>query len=400
MLIFGFAWFSSFAVLSIIGQSHIDVKTLITDLFQGQNYKKNVKPLLDYAGLGNYQKIDLQIDLSLRCILDVNEQEQKLVTSGNLIIGWYDELLTWDSDDYAGVDQLLLSQSDIWKPDLALWNGFNKLSELGNDFMLVSIDEDGWVQWFPSETFVTKCTIDVRNFPFDEQTCDIMISFWMMNSEWFNIFSTYDGVKLDEYQQNGMWTITNSSTAVIELTSGELGMVFTIKLRRNSTFYVYNLILPIVLLSVITIFTFALPIDSGEKMGYNMTVFLSFAVYMSIVSGELPKLSGSLLGSYMTFELAVSTTIVCFTTVQLRLHHRKDQVPRAIARLVRLLNSKCCRVSRVEDGTGESNHDNNDHTNEVTWDDVMSNLDFVLFWCMVVLKIVGVTTYMAILTSN
>lgn len=381
-------------VFPTFGQSQLDIKNLIADLFQEQNYRKNVRPLFDFSTI-----IDLEVTLSIARIIDVNEQEQKLVTSGYLTIDWFDDLLTWEPDEYGGADEILISQSEIWKPDLTLWNGFSKLSELGSDFMLVSINDYGWVKWNPSEIFETKCSIDVRYFPFDEQTCDIIISFWMMNSDWFDIATPSDGVLLNEYKQNGMWTITNTSAAVEYLSSSEYGVVFTVKLKRNSSFYIYNLILPIILLSILTIFTFTLPVDSGEKMGYIMTVFLSFAVFMITVSSELPKTSGSLLGSYMMFELAVSTFVVCFSAIQLRLHHRKEPVPQVIIRLLKLKYCKCRRMIKVLDSNGKGDTDF-EQNQTIAWADVISKVDFILFWTIAILKVVGISIYMKLLTSK
>lgn len=96
----------------------------------------------------------------------------------------------WDPDDYESVNTFLIL-SEIRKLDLTLWNGFSKLSEFGNDIMLVSISNDGRVRWAPSEVFETKFSVNVKYFQFDEQTSNIIVTPWRMNSDWFS-FETHE----------------------------------------------------------------------------------------------------------------------------------------------------------------------------------------------------------------
>lgn len=390
--VLGFLFLYSTQVLGGSSQSESD---LMAYLFEGQSYTKNIRPSEDYSN-----DMNIYLDLELLGIIEVNEREQKLVTVGTLYVSWIDELLTWDKDDYEDIHTFLISQSEIWKPDLALWNGFKKTSELGNDFILVSIQNDGRVSWAPSEVFETQCSIGVKYFPFDEQLCDIVIAPWVMNSEWFTFESHNKAIYLHNYEQDNMWTIIGTSASVKKLNDyDEYGMVFTVKLKRNSSYYMYNLILPIILLSILSVFTFALPTESGERVGYGLTVFLALAVFMTIVSSDLPKTSGSLLGGYMAFELTVSTLMVFFTTLQLRVHQRKDSVPQTIVRLFNLKYFPCKRVFKVECGN-ENNSLNTGRINEMTWVDVISKIDFMFFWTMVILKIVGITIYMKLLKSQ
>lgn len=48
------------------------------------------------------------------------------------------------------------------------------------------VSNDGSVLWIPPAMFSSTCSIDITNFPFDIQTCDMKFGSW-----------TYDGFKLD-----------------------------------------------------------------------------------------------------------------------------------------------------------------------------------------------------------
>ena len=63
------------------------------------------------------------------------------------------------------------------------------------------------------------------------------------------------------------------------------------KIKRLTTYYVVSDVFPVVFLSLTATLVFALPADSGEKMGTSITVLLAFAVYLTIVSDNMPKTS-------------------------------------------------------------------------------------------------------------
>jgi len=51
---------------------------------------------------------------------------------------------------------------------------------------MVVVENDGQVLWIPPAIYMSSCAIDITNFPFDEQTCNMKFGSW-----------TYDGLKLD-----------------------------------------------------------------------------------------------------------------------------------------------------------------------------------------------------------
>ena len=52
--------------------------------------------------------------------------------------------------------------------------------DLSPDFRKVRIlvNHDGRVHWEPGGVFTTTCDIDIRYFPFDDQSCPIQIGAW------------------------------------------------------------------------------------------------------------------------------------------------------------------------------------------------------------------------------
>ncbi|KAH3746523.1 hypothetical protein DPMN_180931 [Dreissena polymorpha] len=98
-------------------------------------------------------------------------------------------------------------------------------------------------------------------------------------------------------------------------------IVFEVKLKRKPGFYITNIIIPVILLSILNTFSFVLPITSGERASFSVTVFLSLAVFLTIVAATLPTNSYnvSLLSVFLILMTVSSTLIVDLCLVEARL---------------------------------------------------------------------------------
>ena len=59
-------------------------------------------------------------------------------------------------------------------------------------------------------------------------------------------------------------------------------------IARNHPFFTLTMAFPIAMIACLAPLGMLLPIDSGEKMGYQITLFLSLVVYLDIVSQTVP----------------------------------------------------------------------------------------------------------------
>ena len=77
-------------------------------------------------------------------------------------------------------------------------------------------------------------------------------------------------------------------------------VTFWVVLRRKPLYYIFNLIVPSFLLTITTLLTFVLPVESGEKVGLGVTLLLSLTVFLLLVAETMPTTSESipLLGEY------------------------------------------------------------------------------------------------------
>ena len=93
-------------------------------------------------------------------------------------------------------------------------------------------------------------------------------------------------------------------------------LTYTLHLRRRARFFLMNTIVPSTLISFLAFLSFSLPPDSGERIGLVITTLLSLAVFMMIISDQIPPTSEvfPLLQKFLTavmFEIGIALMANC-----------------------------------------------------------------------------------------
>jgi nicotinic acetylcholine receptor len=101
-------------------------------------------------------------------------------------------------------------------------------------------------------------------------------------------------------------------------------ITFSITLRRKTLFYTVNLIIPCVGISFLTVLTFYLPSDSGEKVALCISILLSLTVFFLLLAELIPPTSlvVPLIGKYLLFTMILVTLSIVVTVVVLNIHFR------------------------------------------------------------------------------
>uniref|UniRef100_A0A915EIN8 Neurotransmitter-gated ion-channel transmembrane domain-containing protein n=1 Tax=Ditylenchus dipsaci TaxID=166011 RepID=A0A915EIN8_9BILA len=72
-------------------------------------------------------------------------------------------------------------------------------------------------------------------------------------------------------------------------------LTFYIHIRRKTLYYLYNIVFPCLMMSILTLLVFFLPPDSGEKIALGITVLLAFSVFVLAIAEKMPETSDSIL---------------------------------------------------------------------------------------------------------
>ena len=156
-------------------------------------------------------------------------------------------------------------------------------------------------------------------------------------------------IDTQHFQTNVEWELT--STSVINETFNSASyLTYTLNIKRRPGYFLINMVIPIVILGLLNGLVFLLPADSGERVGYAVTAFLTFAVFLTMVSENLPPASQpmSLLCYFLTLMLVMSALSTVITIMTLRVYHQNEstKIPKWIKHITSLLTCRKCKKWR------------------------------------------------------
>ncbi|KAH3864574.1 acetylcholine receptor subunit alpha-1-B-like [Dreissena polymorpha] len=313
-------------------------------LFTNSSYNKYIRPVKNWR-----TPTEVGIGVSLIAIIEFDEVQQTLQLTSKVSIIWKDEFLVWDPDVFQNVSHIHVPQDFLWKPYIFLENSVTKQAELGTQSLEVLLDNTGTVTWSPTEVFQTTCAADVRKFPFDTQKCSMVFATHGYTEMEMKMKTLKDHIDFHGNGGTAGWTITETLVETEIADGGNIHTTCFMTLQRNPRYIVLNIFLPIVFLSFMNICVFILPVPSGEKRGFVITVFLALAVFLTIVSGNLPEnsVNVSLLNIYVFKSTLLSVIIGIVTIVQIRIYHRDSNLP--VPPWLRFIAKKCTSNPRSND---------------------------------------------------
>ncbi|KAL4234573.1 Neurotransmitter-gated ion-channel transmembrane region [Mactra antiquata] len=357
----------------------------------------------------------VSISFYLLSINELNEVTETLKTTGYLWIVWHDDFLVWNASEYGGLYFYYWPQDDVWKPDIALKNSYTEYKELGVKSLNVMVYSSGQIYWYPFQVFQSTCGMDITYYPYDIQTCNMVFVAWSYSKDEINILSGDKGIDLYEYESNSEWEVLDTAYNAQTLTY-EAQITFTIQLQRKPTYVLLSVIMPIIMLAILNIAVFLLPCESGEKSGYAVTVFLAFAVFLSILSSTLPENSDSIaaFSLYLIILTLMSTTITLIALVLIRLasyDNDNKPVPKALITFLDICMFKKCRkeTTIVEPIKSDEEHAGKEMTDdgrsvksdtEMTWRYVVNTFDFLFFILYSTILILSTVIFFGIVASH
>lgn len=191
-------------------------------------------------------------------------------------------------------------------------------SSVGNTNSEVEIESNGHVSLSEAMESIILCTFNVKNFPFDTQICTFTFFASTKKSHSLDIMLSKSSFDSRYFIGNEEWDLISTN---VQNNAWKLEM--NIVLRRRPLFLTLTLVFPIITLSFMNVFCYVLPIESGEKMGMSVALFLTFAVFGSILSDAMPKDSEniSIFIVYVFVQIFLSGLSVVLETIVLRIYH-------------------------------------------------------------------------------
>ncbi|XP_034318298.2 neuronal acetylcholine receptor subunit alpha-6-like [Magallana gigas] len=344
-------WNSRTSLLFIAGLSFLTVhcasfydgERLLGDLFQ--NYSTDIRPNQNLS-----EATKVSVHPFIFSLNDFNEVSGVISIVGGLSLKWHDFRLNWTPSNYGDIEMLPIPKKKLWVPSVFLINPANKMEAIGDDDYIGRVSYSGIVQWSPVGLLKSLCNVNMYNFPFDTQSCFFTFALWgflpseailMPGSKMSTIDTSY-------YSSNTLWELENTEMKYSKIVKTKNIIELRINLKRRALYFVINMLAPILLLSILNPLVFALPVESGERVSYAITIFLSFAVFLTLISENMPKTSEpmSLLSYFLIVTMTMSTLICILTVVTMRFHYRDSslKVSKTAATVLKILQLNFFRI--------------------------------------------------------
>uniref|UniRef100_A0A3B4TNQ7 Neuronal acetylcholine receptor subunit alpha-9-like n=1 Tax=Seriola dumerili TaxID=41447 RepID=A0A3B4TNQ7_SERDU len=321
---------------------------LLNDLFS--NYTNALRPVEDTDHIIN---VTLQITLSQ--IIDMDERNQILTTYLWIRQVWNDAYLTWKKEDYDGLDTIRIPSSYVWRPDIVLYNSADDEFSSSMETNVV-LRNDGQVMWDQPAITKSSCSVDVAFFPFDVQQCHLTFGSWTHNGNQMDLFNALDSADLADFVPNVEWEVLGMPAKKNVILYGCCSdpypdITFTLHLKRRASFYIFNLLIPCMMISFLAPLGFYLPADSGEKVSLGVTVLLALTVFQLLVAESMPPSeSVPLIGKYYIATMTMVTASTALTIFIMNIHHCGPEarpVPEWAERFILNYLARICFVYEV-----------------------------------------------------
>ncbi|CAI4225453.1 unnamed protein product [Auanema sp. JU1783] len=274
-------------------------KNLIDNLFQG--YQRELAPVY---GRARYTQsppaIQVNLTVSSAKLLKIDDSEQSAHLAFDCHIAWTDFRLKWNPDEHDEIEELILPDSLVWKPDfvpeqLISFKTTTTLSEGSSAF--VNIRHTGLVEYTVRYVQVILCLLNISKFPKDSQVCKMRLTSYSLLAREITLNpSVHESFELSEVD-NGEWTvkelmILNETTRISNNLEYPVGG-YNVLIKRNSQFYTILIVIPSVILTFLAfigMFFSRITKDSlPEKLNLGFSAILATIMIIQITTDNLPK---------------------------------------------------------------------------------------------------------------
>ena len=264
----------------------------------------------------------------------------QLEAMGYLTETWRDETLAWNDTEFRNISTLFLEDGAIWSPGMAQLNAVGEDIELAT----IALNSDGMATRVVARKYITFCQLDMRFYPADEHTCSFeFVSVYYPASQ-MKLVSNVDEVDLSYLGSHGEWTakeayVRQKFRQNLEYTAAGIECVYI--MARQSGFTVLHKAVPLFILKFADIFIHIVPLNSGERISYAVTLLLAFVFWQAIVTEELPQNSSkiSIFSIIMTVCMTVSGISTVTSVILCRIAHFDEDRP--VPEFLKKLSRRC-----------------------------------------------------------
>jgi hypothetical protein len=272
--------------------------------------------------------IEVQTGLKIFRISAVNSQDENFTVVSSMRMDWTDPALAFSPDSCNCTVKLYTDKEfDRFLADVgSRWPAFTFFNQLGNRWVAsrtAAIWSDGRVRYAESFNTTFQADFDFRQYPFDTQTFPIYLDLIFPTSQYTMVelpgYSEIDPAHGEDEFIISEFTATASAEAPSAADDPVSRMTFSFSAPRHLNYYSLQVFLPIILIILISWFTFFLRDYTRriEAAGANILLFIAFSWSLS---DNYPRLGYlTFLDAVMTVTFAVNVLVLLYNVAMKRL---------------------------------------------------------------------------------
>ncbi|XP_043859564.1 5-hydroxytryptamine receptor 3C-like [Dromiciops gliroides] len=277
--------------------------------FQAVFDRKAFRPVIN-----NSIPTQVNISFTLSAILDVDAQIQVLTSFLWVNMIWENPFISWNPEECGGLSKISVSAKNLWLPDIFIIE-FMDVDQTPTS-LSAYVYSNGRIKYDKPMKVTSICNLDIFYFPFDQQNCTLTFSSFLYTVDSLllgmekEVWEITDNSR-DVIRTQGEWELLGINKATPKLAMGSSlydQIMFYVAIRRRPRLYVINLLVPSGFLIAIDALSFFLPIESGNRAPFKMTLLLGYTVFLLMMNDLLPASGTPLISVY--FALCLSLMVL------------------------------------------------------------------------------------------
>ena len=335
--------------------------------FQANPYDTSIIPVLEGS---QFHSVNVTYMFTLEKIL-VLENSGSLMMSVSFVFFWIDEYRV-----LVNAEKYMLSTGFVMIPASEVWLPRFTLAQCQSDDCVIQPEDNQHVYVYPKGIVYLKinkfiqsyCQMKLSKFPYDIQTCNIGIFLMDFTANHVFMNAMNDGLR-SFYYSSDEWNLLSQSDYTKNLTDARIrqpdgsfitdktkptingiysGFEVSMQFQRNPSFYIYNLFVPVFVLSAAGFISIFIPSDSSDRINLGVTVLLGFIFMQSLMAALVPKVAKApYFADYVLHSMLVSGVNMVFTVIVIGIHQFNSDPPKIVKVLgisvLGVIVCRCCR---------------------------------------------------------
>ena len=254
------------------------------------NYNKNSLPVIDD---GN---IILKYGLEIKNLVFFNQKSENIKLTIENTLQWQDDYLKWNISDNSP-QYITIYNNSVWLPDLELYNAASK-PEVFEKNPPIKIYNDGKVELIEHISYSFACKLDLTEFPYDTQTCNMIFGSWkypkhILDIVPFNETDIFKNFTVSSDFSHNEWVIENIQVSHQDYEylccPGDLwpNSEFSITLKRNPQKYNILIIMSI-FITISSLFVNIIVVSNFRRTFILVFIPLTLIWLQIHVSSKIP----------------------------------------------------------------------------------------------------------------